>query len=443
MDCPTHRPQGETKIKEVNAMAYQPKPQQDPEELIARYVADRRPELKDLIMVQFASLVERTARKFSGVEPYEDLVQVGFIGLLNALSKFDPNAGVRFNTYATYLVAGEIKHYLRDRAQIIRQPAWLQELRHRVNRTASLLQQTLGRVPTEREIADELGVSETAVQEVFQTQELLRVASLDQPAGTDDDGMSEIDRIDAGDFCPEQLSVEDRLLLEGAMRQLRELERQVLVLFHFESRSQTEIAAELGISCNYVSHILRQSLAKLRRILTAEEEKDRLLRRQASPLEFDVVDRATGAYTEGFFRNRLEEELHRASANESGVALILVKFEGLDAMGRFYGEQSVLDFLADAADFFRDNLRRLDVVARYGETGFGILLPLTATNVGLVRERLLKRISDWTCQRLGPNGAIRVELGQASAPHDGRSSSQLLKAAIMVPADQVELSAAA
>lgn len=424
-------------------MANHTKPQHDPEELVARYVAYPRPELKDLIMVQFAGLVERTARKFSGVEPYEDLVQVGFIGLLNALSKFDPTAGVRFNTYATYLVAGEIKHYLRDRAQTIRQPAWLQELRHKVNKTGGMLQQSLGRTPTEREIADEIGVSESAVVEVYQTQELMRVASLDQPTGTDDDGMSEIDRIDAGDFCPEQLSVEDRLLLESAMKQLRDLERQVLVLFHFESKSQTEIAAMLGISCNYVSHILRQSLAKLRRILSNEEEKDRLLRRQSASLEFDVVDRATGAYTEGFFRNRLEEELHRASANESGVALILIKFDGLEAMGKFYGEQSVLDFLADAAEFFRDNLRRLDVVARYGETGFGILLPLTATSVDLVRERLLKRISDWTNSKLGPNGGIRVELGQACSPVDGRNSSQLIKAAIMVPAEYAELPAAA
>ena len=112
-------------------------------------------------------------------------------------------------------------------------------------------------------------------------------------------------------------------------------------------------------------------------------------------------------------------------------------------MGKFYGEQSVLDFLADAAEFFRDNLRRLDVVARYGETGFGILLPLTATNVDLVRERLLQRISDWTRSRLGPTGGIRVELGQACSPVDGRNSSQLLKAAIMVPAEEAELPTAA
>lgn len=429
--------------KEVEKMARLNRLSPDPEELVARYVEFPRPELKDLIMVHYAGLVERTARKFSGVEPYEDLVQVGFIGLLNALSKFDPQAGVRFNTYATYLVAGEIKHYLRDRAQTIRQPAWLQELRHKVNKTASMLQQSLGRVPSEREVADEIGVSESAVQEVMQTQELLRVASLDQPTGGDEDGVSEIDRLDAGEFCPEQLSLEDRLVLENAMRQLRDLERQVLVLFHFESKSQTEIAQLLGISCNYVSHILRQSLAKLRKILTSEEEKDRLLRRQSAELDFDVIDRATGAYTEGFFRNRLEEELHRASSGESGVAVILIRFEGLDAMGRFYGDQSVLDFLADAAEFFRENLRRLDIVARYGDTGFGILLPQTSQNVELVRERFLARVAGWTRTRLGPTGGIRVELGQASSPVDGRNSTALLKAAVMVPAEDAEFRAAA
>src|SRR6476620_12311305 len=137
---------------------------QDSEGLVIRYLKDPKADLKDLIMVQYASLVERIARRFAGIEPYEDLVQVGFIGLLNALSKFDPEAGVRFNTYATYLVAGEIKHYLRDRSQTIRHPAWLQEVRHKVNRSVASLQHDLGRVPSEREIAENLGIAETQVR---------------------------------------------------------------------------------------------------------------------------------------------------------------------------------------------------------------------------------------------------------------------------------------
>src|ERR1051325_2330032 len=110
---------------------------QDAEGLVLRYLKNPTPDLKDLIMVQYANMVERIARKFAGIEPFEDLVQVGFIGLLNALTKFDPEAGVRFNTYATYLVAGEIKHYLRDRAMTSRQPAWLQELRSKAVKAES------------------------------------------------------------------------------------------------------------------------------------------------------------------------------------------------------------------------------------------------------------------------------------------------------------------
>lgn len=397
--------------------------------MVLRYLKEPRPDLKDLIMVQYAGLVERIARRFSGLEPFEDLVQVGYIGLLNALSKFDPDAGVRFNTYATYLVSGEIKHYLRDRAQTIRHPAWLQELRHRVSRANGLLQQELGRQPSEREIADSLCVSESAVREVINTQDMLRVASLDTAPGFEEDGESEVEGLDAAAFCPEQLTVEDRLVLESAMHQLRDLERQVLVHFHFDSMSQTEIAAQLGISCNYVSHILRQSLAKLRKILTKEEENDRLLRRQSGTVDYDVIDDATGAYTEAFFRTRLEEELHRASASDLMVALVVVDFKGLDALAKFYGEASVTDFMADAAEFFKTNIRLLDTVSRSGPSGFGIILPETGHKVALVRQRLVHRLVEWIHGKYGANGSIQLWLGQASAPKDGQTASQLLKAA--------------
>lgn len=414
----------------------------EPEDLVFRYIAHPRADLKDMIIVQYAGLVERVARKFSGIEPFEDLVSVGYIGLLNALSKFDPTAGVRFNTYATYLVAGEIKHYLRDRSQTIRQPAWLQELRAKVNRAQVSLQQSFGRVPTEREIADEIGVSESAVRDVYKTQEILKVASLDQTAPGDDDGSSEVEKLDAADFCPEQLSLEDRLLLENAMKQLRDLERQVLVLFHFDALNQTEIATRLGISCNYVSHILRQSLAKLRKILVTEEQRDRVLRQQEQPSTYEITDPETGAYTERYFQTRLREELHRASFDESNVAIVMIRFDGLDSLKRFYGEQSVTDFLADAAEFIKDNIRRLDVVARFGSTGFGIILPHDGRNVNIVHRRLVTKAKQWTSGRLGPNGSVSLSIGQSYSPANGTYADDLIAAAKLVPAKDVEFAEA-
>lgn len=409
----------------------------DPEVLVQRYLESKREDLKDLILVEYSGMVERLARRFAGIEAYEDLVQVGFIGLLNALTKFDPTAGVRFNTYATYLVAGEIKHYLRDRSQTIRQPAWLQELRHKVNRGNGLLQAKLGRVPTEREIAEELGVSETAVREVYVTQEMLKLASLDTTP-QEDDGDSEVERLDAADFCPEQLSMEDRLVLESAMGQLRELEREVLLLFHFESLNQTEIASKLGISCNYVSHILRQSLTKLRKILNSENQKDSVLRRQAMEVDYEVVDELTGAYTEPFFRARLEEEVHRASCQEGAVGVVAVQFSGLETLRRFYGAASVDTFMADAAEFLRDAVRRLDLVCRFGESGFIVILPSAGNNVGMIQRRLVGKITTWMASKCTRNSPVTVEVGNRAFPDDGRNGKELLEGLALSPIELPE-----
>ncbi len=401
---------------------------QDPEELVARYMALPRPELKDLIMVEYAGLVERLARKYAGIEPYPDLVQVGFIGLLNALSKFDPESGTRFTTYATHLVTGEIKHYLRDRSQTIRQPAWLQELRHKVNRTTGMLHQSTGKTPTADEIARELGVTESSVQEVLNTQDMLRVSSLDSSGPMDDDGSPDIDRLEAADGCSEQMGVEERLVLEKAMSQLRDLERQVLVHFHFDSLNQAEIAKRLSISPNYVSHILRQAQAKLRKILEDEETKDRLLRSK-SDINFDIVDRSTGAYTEVFFRNRLQEELHRAVGTDGDVAVLIIDFRGLESLRRFYGPEAISGFLTDAAEFIRGQVRRLDLVARVGESGFGIILPFAGQNVSIVRERIAAKTLEWAPSRTGGSEMVSILVGEAWAPHDGRNSGDLVAAA--------------
>jgi RNA polymerase sigma-B factor len=415
---------------------------QDPESLVQRYLENPREDLKDLIILQYAPMVERIARRFAGLEQVEDLVQVGFVGLLNALGKFDVSAGVRFNTYATYLVAGEIKHYLRDRTQTIRHPAWLQELRHKVMRAYNALQQQHARVPTEREVADAIGISESAVREVFQTQEMLKVASLDSAPNGDDEGDSEVEKLDSAAFCPEQISMEDRMVLDHAMKQLRDLEREVLVLFHFEAMNQTEIAAKLDISCNYVSHILRQSLAKLRKILVSEGDKDRVLRRQASAIDYEVIESATGAYSEAFMKMRLEEELHRASSEDHALGLVLVNFQGLETLKQFYGEQSVADFLADAAEFFRDNVRRLDLVCRCGKDGFGILLPSTGQNIDVVWDRLLAKIGQWMSVRYAANSPVRIELGYSSFPGSGRSAKDLMDQAQPKPLELGQTQAA-
>ncbi len=398
----------------------------DSEALVLQYLSNPRPDLKDMVIVHYSTMVERIARRFSGVESVDDLTQVGYIGLLNALSKFDPEAGVRFNTYATHLVAGEIKHYLRDRSQTIRQPAWLQELRHKVNRATNELHGELGRIPTDREIAEKIEVSESAVKEVQATRDMLRVASLDATAGDDDDGESDLDKLDGARLSPDHVSVEDRVLLETAMQQLRDLEREVLVMFHFDAMNQTEIAAKLDISCNYVSHILRQSLNKLRRILSDEEEKERVLRCGIQD-DKSVIDNETGIYDEGYFRSRLTEEVHRAVSNEGVCSVITVDIAGLTELGNFYGEATVRDFLIDTATFLKGCVRGLDIVCRNGSSGFGIILPGTGTSVEKVVDRIESRLDKWLVGRMSGGNGLKFTIKSATAPDHGRTVSDLFK----------------
>ena len=164
-----------------------------------------------------------------------------------------------------------------------------------------------------------------------------------------------------------------------------------------------------------------------------------MLRRQAAEIDYEITDAMTGAYTETYFRARLAEELHRASCQDSAVAIVMINFGGLDTLRSFYGEQSVDDFMADAAEFFKSNVRRLDIVARFGESAFGIILPSTGHGVALVRQRLLYRIATWMTSRFSQNSPIEVEIGQAAYPDDGRTPADVLMAAAFRPVSEVAM----
>ncbi|MGB9619955.1 MAG: sigma-70 family RNA polymerase sigma factor, partial [Armatimonadota bacterium] len=105
------------------------------QERLARYAGCRDRKIRDEIVLQYANLVEGIARRFLGAcEPLDDLVQEGYVGLIRSVDKYDVNMGVKFSTYATHFIIGEIKHYLRDKGKMIKEPAWLQELNQRMSR---------------------------------------------------------------------------------------------------------------------------------------------------------------------------------------------------------------------------------------------------------------------------------------------------------------------
>ena len=191
-------------------------------DLLVDYLSTRDIQVRDRVVLQYKPLVENIARRFLGSgEPLEDLVQEGYIGLITATDLYDAAKGVKFSTYATHFIIGQIKHALRDRGKIIKEPAWLQELNHKIARVTESLCNDLGRQPTNEEIGWIMHLPEDTVAEILTTREIFKVASLD----CDQDEMAgvkvDLDKVKDDRYTTFQLPVEDKIVLEMAMNKLK------------------------------------------------------------------------------------------------------------------------------------------------------------------------------------------------------------------------------
>jgi RNA polymerase sigma-B factor len=237
------------------------------ESLFRQFAATGDRSVRDQIIAQHMYLIQTVARRFVGLGEFlEDLHQEGALGLINAVDLYDVSRGVQFSTYATHLIDGQIRHYLRDKGKLIRQPAWVQEMTTKIGKAAEALLQETGRPATTREIAERLGAPEAQVAEILRAQERTKVASLDAPRSAD--GELQGPFADPEKLPPLEggpcLAVEDRIFLEQAMDKLKTLERKVVYHFFYLDLNQTEIARRLGISVNYASYLLRGAVAKLK-----------------------------------------------------------------------------------------------------------------------------------------------------------------------------------
>jgi RNA polymerase sigma-B factor len=207
-------------------------------------------------------LVEHCARRFRNRgEPLEDLVQVGTIGLIKAVDRFDTERGVEFSTYATPTILGEIKRYFRDKGWAIRVPRRLQELRMQITATSGELTQTLGRSPTPRELAEVIGCSVEEVLEAMESGNAYSTLSLD--AGDGDDGaVSILDSLGVDDVNLEHVEVRESL--KPLLDRLDPREKKILLLRFFKNMTQSQIAEEIGVSQMHVSRLLSRTLEQLR-----------------------------------------------------------------------------------------------------------------------------------------------------------------------------------
>lgn len=377
-------------------------------ELLKEFRRTGESRTRDEVVEHMRPLVQSIARKFAGREPQEDLESEGYVGLIRAVDRYTPERGTRFSTFATHLIAGQMRHYLRDRGHLIRQPAWLQELNTRVQRTAAELEQRLQRTPSIAEIAQATNLTEEGIEELMAAKQAAQTVRMQSGGDEGDDDYLEVDpeKFRSREYVTLELPIEDRIVLEAALEKLKDLERKVLHGFFFQDRNQSEIARELGISCNYAGYVLRNGLKHMRERLPHERSLN-LERREGS----SVLDLATGVYNREYFEQRLNEEVLRAKRYGHSVSVACLRLPA----------DCPESALQAAAEALRKRTRKADVVGRTGERELAIIYPGTGEIAAQVTLRLADNLHSLVH---GP-----IQAASATFPDAGASAPQLFAAA--------------
>ena len=241
-------------------------------ELLRRYHQQGDLAAREQLIEQYMSLVRSLARRYSyRGEQLEDLVQIGAIGLIKAIDRFDLDRGVELTTYATPNIIGEIKRHFRDKGWAVRVPRGLQELNVQLSRLVEQLTVQFGRSPTIPELAKAAGVEEEEALEALESGRAYTSLSLSAGGGGGDD--DDLDPLESLGTDEHQYEVsEDRAILAPGFKVLDERERKILQLRFFDGLTQSQIAQQVGISQMHVSRLIRRSLEKIRETIAADEE---------------------------------------------------------------------------------------------------------------------------------------------------------------------------
>jgi RNA polymerase sigma-B factor len=217
---------------------------------------------RDQALVELMPLVRALATRYAGRgEPLEDLVQVGSIGLIKAVDRFDVDRGVDFTSYAVPTIVGEIRRHFRDKAWAMHVPRRLKELSVRLSRLLDQLTNELGRSPTISELAHAAGVDEEEAIDALDSMNAYSTRSLQAPfeEGSDDSLSEKLGEEETG-----YAEVEDGALVDAGLDALDERERRIVELRFFHEMTQSQIASEIGISQMHVSRLLRRALVTMR-----------------------------------------------------------------------------------------------------------------------------------------------------------------------------------
>ena len=230
-------------------------------------------QLQNLIVVASMPFVKRIAFGLArrATDPVDDLIQVGAVGLIKAIDLYNPDMGTKFKTYATYLITGEIRHYLRDKASMIKAPREIQELAFRINCVIKKLTED-GCEPSSEQIAEAMSLPVNKINDIIEVDRRKSTISLDQTTTYDDeDSISLADKIPSGDYMEFLSTYEEKIMLSGAISLLKPKLKEVLELSYYEDLNQREISEKLDISQMQVSRRLKQALEDMYKIITKKE----------------------------------------------------------------------------------------------------------------------------------------------------------------------------
>jgi RNA polymerase sigma-B factor len=242
--------------------------------LLGDYKKTQDKKIRDKIVEQNFNLVKKIAHGLArrSTDPVDDLIQIGSIGLIKAIDYFKPEAGAKFTTYATHLITGEIRHYLRDKTSMIRAPRELQELSFRINKIVQKLKTEFGRDPTDLEIAQVLqDVKKHKIQEAYEVDRRRTLVSLDQTlspnSGATDNDTYLVDTLMDIKEHKRSNTREDFFMVQEMLKKLKQPLAEIIEMIYFKDVPQAEVAQTLGISQMQVSRRLKKATASMQELM--------------------------------------------------------------------------------------------------------------------------------------------------------------------------------
>ncbi|GAG64575.1 unnamed protein product [marine sediment metagenome] len=229
-------------------------------------VVTKAEKITDDQIIKYQPLVKSIAYKFiNSGEPLEDLEQLGYIGLINAINLYNQKKGIKFITYATWLISGEIRHYIRDKHQVIKIPSWMMKLNIKVDEFIISYKKENNKFPSLSEISEKFNLTEEGIKEILKAREAVQIVSLDQEHRKySSNSYPNIEKIKSKNYETFKLPIEDIITLRTAFSKLKKLQRKVIYYIFEKDLTQTKIARRLSLSQRQVSRIKKSALKDLK-----------------------------------------------------------------------------------------------------------------------------------------------------------------------------------